>query len=1247
MPAATQRIHETDFCAEIAHYAKALFEANPAQYTFSDARIEGFGSGATRRRRKDLRFFDQRGRLSLTGEVKFPGTREGRSPYDESLIRDAAQKAEEANIQYFFTWNVNLFVLWDRSLWDRPLLERRVRQWRLDHQASTPEEAARADTLLHIRNHFLPQLLRDLSEIVRGKVPDWAMPPDEIFIRSLESHLDWPVDLTRQFILDKAAADKKFDSRICEWMSDMGWSVRRNDPVEWKQVAENTARTLCYIWANRLIFYKALKARFRDLPKLEFKTDITTPLQAKDKLHKLFLSAFIRTGDYQPLLFPYANDWALPLVFEGTSSIEAWRGLIKSIDNVDFGSVSSDVVGRVFQRLISPEERHQYGQHFTEDDPVDLINAFCVQSANDTVLDPACGSGSFLVRAYYRKRSLSPSKAHRELISELFGCDIALYPAHLAMLNLAAREINDEANYPRIERRDFFEVAPDQPFTKIPASPGGAHQPIYLPSLDAVVANPPYVRQEKVDKKDKKAMARLIEDAWDGLRLSGRADLHCYFWPAAARFLKPDGYLGFLTSSSWLDVEYGFALQEWMLRNFKIIAIMESAAEPWFPDARVKTCITILKRCAEGEYRMSNLVKFVRFEKPLADLIGVLPMDDEVVRQRAVDQLRAKIQTVSSDSHEGGMRIIVKRQSELWEEGVRAGKVIGNHEPIPNGENDEEEDEPEVLHEPLENFGGPPPAYKAGKWGRYLRAPDFYFDVMHRFGHRFSPLGSIVDIRRGITSGCDDFFMPHDITTTLIHECRNNHEFKQRSGGASKHDAESGLLKIVQAGDGSVHPIESQFVAPELHSLMQVDRPIVKANTLDRVVLLVSGDKSNLKGTWALKYLKYGEQTPFPSRKSKPLPVPERSTCAARSPWYDLTPFVKPGFALWPKSQQYRHIAPANEEAVIANCNLYDISSPTLSQKQQIVLVAILNSTMVALFKSFYGRYAGTEGNLKTEIVDVNLLEIPDPRNATKKCVESLSKALRSLQSRPVGHLVEEQLMDCHSPEDANRIAQLPVVLPDELKQPDRRDLDDAVFQLLGVTDPNERTALVDKLYYETALHFREIRVVEIQKMEQRRSTDERRHAVEDLAKDAWDAVDLPDVLPLTEWISDSYKGPTVVIDIPEARPAAVSKTTMFNQNTVYFGKDKSVSTDFHIRAQAEIVATLANLGISGPTILPATEGACSKLQKQIAARLEGAKEKFKDLSSSRTNDDRIRTQMVELLMRWFILGHPIQPDVS
>jgi hypothetical protein len=105
-------IHEVDFCSLIATEASILISQNPSAYPFREVRIEGFGEGSGRRKRKDLRFFGRNGKLVLCGEVKLPGTLEGRSAFADKLMQDAFRKAENAaGVRYFFTWNVNEFAI--------------------------------------------------------------------------------------------------------------------------------------------------------------------------------------------------------------------------------------------------------------------------------------------------------------------------------------------------------------------------------------------------------------------------------------------------------------------------------------------------------------------------------------------------------------------------------------------------------------------------------------------------------------------------------------------------------------------------------------------------------------------------------------------------------------------------------------------------------------------------------------------------------------------------------------------------------------------------------------------------------------------------------------------------------------------------------------------------------------------------------------------------------------------------------
>ena len=1223
----------------MAGSANALISQEPSIYPFSDARVEGFGTGASKGKRKDLRFVDDEGRLVLCGEVKLPGTPAGRSAVDHTLVTNAASKADDGGVQYFFTWNVNEFALWDRSLWDRPWFERRVRLWRLSRNLANSEAVGQEENLNFIKTRFLPGLLRDLAGIISGRRRDWGMPPDDLFIRSLESHLDWPVQLVQAHVLERVVADKAFDLRVQKWLVEQDWIFVRSQWDEWVKAVQNMVKTLAYVWSNRLIFYQALRARFSSLPKLRLKSSVKTANDAVDTFNDFFSRAVELSGDYEPLLMPETRDWATALVFQPDNALQAWRGLLRGIEAVDFSNVPSDVVGRIFQKLIGPEERHRYGQHFTGDDVVDLINTFCIRSGRDAVLDPACGSGSFLVRAYYRKKHLEPDRAHLDLISDLFGCDIALYPAHLATLNLAAREINDENNYPRITRRNFFDFEPDQPFCELPDNLG-EHHPITLPRLDALVGNPPYVRQERVEKEDKARFGRICRSAWPGLKLTGRSDLHCYFWPAAARLVKLKGYFGFLTSSSWMDVEYGFALQGWMLSHFRVLAVMESAAEPWFEDARVKTCVTILQRCDDARLREDNAVRFVRFSRPLSDIIGIPPGQDEEARQLGLEDIRDRILDVDNDYQDGNFRIIVKTQKDLWKKGVRATVLLERSQASKTPDDvDDDWATPEYELDDSVLGRGTAQNYRAGKWGRYVRAPDFYFEVMRRLGKQFVPLGEIATIRRGITSGCDAFFMPKDISSQMLQQHQTDRVFREQTG-VSRNDVNSRKLRILQAGDGSLHPIEARYVRPEIHSLMKVTRPVIRSGDVDRVVLLVreDDDKKGVANRWVRKYLRYGMTATFPSARSKGLPVPERPTCAARQSWYDLTRLVRPGFAFWPKSQQYRHIIPANPDRMICNCNLYDLGSDTLNASEQVALVSSLNSTIVGFFKTFYGRFAGTEGNLKTEVVDVNLMEVPDPRRMSATLSKRLEVALDSLSRRESGRLVEEQLMDCHSPERARKLAAGPLVLPKELQQPDRRELDDAVFEMLGVSDSGERSELIDRLYEATSQHFRDIRVVEIEKMEQRAKSEGTRLNVHDLAADIWDAVELNDLLAVDQWLTENPQA-DVWVDVPEERPAVLLDTPLFPDHTVYFGRSRKEQVHCESRNQARLVLYLAELGVSGRLKIPSGTESSNDLLGRLEARLAEVRTAFSELVESRTEDPRIREQLLGVLQLWFVRG--------
>lgn len=1259
------RQHEVSFCAEVSKWSDRIFEANP-DLPFGSSDIESYGRGSLKR--QDFRVYERkqraRGKLALCGEVKLPGTPPGRSPFAYALMEDAFNKATKENCKYFFTWNVERLALFDRSLWDSETMhERCIGQWELGLELNRPEDVTRPDVRARLQEEFLPRFFAEFAQIWLGRKKDFALPPSDFYVAVLESHLNGPMGPVRElrdFLTSESSRSKPFDARLRHWMIEQQWNFDRNDPDSWNDAVDRAARTMAYILSNRILFYQAVRLRpGLHLPELAIPQRASTPENVLAYLRRSFQDAVDATGDYEPVFFPETGEeWAAQVALSGANSIESWSKFIHAVDKFEFKHIPTDILGHTFQRLISPEERHKFGQHYTDEDIVDVINAFCIRKADDTVLDPACGSGTFLVRAYYRKFQLDKRLSNQELLSGLYGCDINPFPAHLATLNLAARNITNEENYPRIARKNFFTVTPDKPFCQIPSAYRDRtgrreKESVQLPELDSIVGNPPYVRYQDIPRKSEKGVIRnqtkeflyeVAQHAWSDIKLSGQSDVHVYFWPVAAQFIVDGGHFGFLTSSSWLDARYGFRLQRWILLNFRLLAVIESVDEPWFEDARVKTAVTILERCKDETKRKENLVRFVRLKRPLAEILGT--REDERQRQAAAEEMRSLILRAKSDFSDDQLRIMVKRQRDLWHDGLCVAEMFSRlradlretgtehqEEPEPGTAGVSEQAELDAENLRIADYGG-------GKWGRYLRAPDFYFEIMREFGNRFARLGDIAAIRYGILSGCDAFFMPRNVTREILDKYRNDIQW---SGlplirRCDRRAAEAGSVVVVRCGDGTLHPIESEFVRPEVHSLMEVDRPVVSAVQLDRVVLWVGQELEEIKDTYAYHYIKWGSRQTFHSKKSKSVPIPERPGCAGRERWYDVTG-RKPGIGFWPMAQQYRHIIPTNPDALSCNHNLFDIH-PTIGSTVAVsAFMPVLNSTLVALWKTFYGRYAGTEGNLKTEIVDAVLMDVPDPRNATKSVMSRMEHALVSMQAREVTHLVEETFLNCHTAAEVREAAKLPLELPKELKQPDRRELDDAVFELLGVADARRRADLINRLYREVALFFRSIRIVEVQKMEQRRHGSGRDDVSQmQLALDAWNDLEPELQKPLSLWLSER-DDKVQTVELPDGDVRLPAEGDFFDATTVYFGKKPVKSLVCDSRGEAELVAAIAREGVRGLLSLPATEDGCNRLRGELENRLSEGRERIQQLAEQRAGTDKLREQVVQLLDRWFISG--------
>ncbi len=222
---------EWTFASNVKSWIDQIIHDNP-DLPFERAEVERQTPGRTTR--SDLKLFDRDGNTVLSGEIRFPDRPGGLTPYGDALVDNAHRKADAEGVEYFFTWNVNRFVLWKTFKPGLPLIERDEEQWPVCEVAAG-EQAQQADVEAKIRS-FLAEFLRRFARIVAGEETIRARPLDERFIEMIEAAIQIPV-LKARVALKERVKKKIYRNLLNEWLKDQGFT-----PVE-KALDENIDRT--------------------------------------------------------------------------------------------------------------------------------------------------------------------------------------------------------------------------------------------------------------------------------------------------------------------------------------------------------------------------------------------------------------------------------------------------------------------------------------------------------------------------------------------------------------------------------------------------------------------------------------------------------------------------------------------------------------------------------------------------------------------------------------------------------------------------------------------------------------------------------------------------------------------------------------------------------------------------------------------------------------------------------------------
>ena len=648
----------------------------PVLIAHGDVEERQIDPASGRYKRCDIRLSSASGRKLVSGEMKRPEVPEGRNARNESLVQDARRKAVARGLPYYFTCNMAEVVLF--SVGSRP---------------ETPDREEKSFTLAPIHH----------SNQVEA---NWPLIEDawDTFLDDLEARLEAvrttrpPITTAALLMLREAiyaVAEEAIDRVIArvgddptlatrardEAASTFGFSVAL-DPryaAPFRDELLQILRLGVFVVAQKLILYRVLaeagprRGEPFELDLLEVPRTSSDPAVIRLALDGATEHAISRSGDFETAFLPTPHQELVFLQPRNRDEVQAcytgevWAALLEAVDSASWGAINQNLVGFLYEVIVDPHYRHQLGQHYTREDVVDLLVTYAVHEPGDVVLDPASGGGSFIRRAYARKRQLGES--HESALETTWATEITAFAAELSTITLATADTHEAAAYPRVLLKDFFELRPGLTTDlEIPGVPGKLVVPH---SFDAIVGNPPYISYRH--QTNQALVLNALATAPGGIQLpkfSGKSDEYVWFLAHATSFLKQGGRLAFVVSSAVLFADYGLPLIRFLARHYRIEAVIDSIVERWFVDADTNTVLLLLRREDDAAARQDQEIRFIRFRRPLAQ---VIPAPEDEGRRGVLEDLVVEL----LDSPPGGA------DPRFTISSVRQG-VDGGLDPLPS-----------------------------------------------------------------------------------------------------------------------------------------------------------------------------------------------------------------------------------------------------------------------------------------------------------------------------------------------------------------------------------------------------------------------------------------------------------------------------------------------------------------------------------------------------------------------------------
>ena len=247
-----------------------------------------------------------------------------------------------------------------------------------------------------------------------------------------------------------------------------------------------------YVLVNQLLLYHLLQQSLRLRP-------LPVSLERVSDLRSYFRD--VVTVDYKAVYgvdpLPHLPDTARPEV----------QKIILAIRAIRPEHIPHDLIGRIFHEFLPDETRKQLATFYTKPVAAELLATLAVEDGREVLIDPACGSGTLLVSAYRRKRTLTGA-GHNATLTQVIGNDIMPFATHLAALNLTLQALDEPTDAVLVGLGNALEYGPGSgvatqlalfPSSKARVTAQSAIEGFSLPEhTDLVIMNPPFTDRRRI-----------------------------------------------------------------------------------------------------------------------------------------------------------------------------------------------------------------------------------------------------------------------------------------------------------------------------------------------------------------------------------------------------------------------------------------------------------------------------------------------------------------------------------------------------------------------------------------------------------------------------------------------------------------------------------------------------------------------------------------------------------------------------